>query len=77
VFPFGIEENPSVTRAVTMATHPQSLGFSGEAKMAPSVARGSISHWKPDGQLHSMAVRRTLSTGGKLKTEIPDQNRTF
>jgi hypothetical protein len=28
--------------------HFRSLGFSGEARMAASVARGSTSHWKPD-----------------------------
>jgi len=26
----------------------RSSGFSGDAKMAPSVAHGSTSHWKPD-----------------------------
>ena len=48
------------------------LGFSREARMAPSVARESTLHCKLDSQLHWAAVRSTFWVGGKWIMEIPD-----
>jgi len=48
------------------------LGFSREARMAPSVARESTLHCKLDSQLHGAAVRSIFWVGGKWIMEIPD-----
>jgi hypothetical protein len=47
------------------------LGFSPEARMAPSVARESTLHCKLDSQLHWAAVRSIYWAGGKWIMEIP------
>jgi hypothetical protein len=39
------------------------LGFSREARMALSAARGSTRQCKPDSRLHSTAVMRMLQVG--------------
>lgn len=49
----------------------RSLGFSGEANMAPSAARESTLHCKLGSQLHRAAVRSVFWLDGKRITEIP------
>ena len=44
----------------------RSLGFSREAQIAPSVARGCTLRIRPDRQLHSGAVRCMLSVGPEV-----------
>ena len=50
------------------------LGFSREARMAPSVARESTLHCKLDSPLHWAAVRSIFWVGGKWIMEIPDND---
>jgi hypothetical protein len=47
--------------------HVSVFGFSGDAKMTPSVAHGSTSPWKPDWQLHKAAFC------GRLLVEPPSR----
>ena len=49
------------------------LGFSREARMAPSVARESTLHCKLESQLKWAAVRSIFWVGGKWIMEIADQ----
>jgi len=46
------------------------LGFSGDAKLTPSVVRASTQHWKLGWILNSEALGCTLPVVRKLKTEI-------
>jgi hypothetical protein len=47
------------------------LAFSGEAKLARSVAYGSIQYCRPDWQLCSAVVMRRLSVGWNSIVSIP------